>query len=223
MAKGTAVHTHILEHAKFKEQYLIAPKMDRRTKEGRVAWQELEVKAAAHGKRLLPAADAADVVEMHASLMAHPMIRTMLEHPDAIFEQSVFWKDEETGLRCKCRPDICIPSLRIVADLKTAKDASPKGFARAISNLGYDQGQSYYVDGCTAEGTRIDDYCFVAVETAPPFACALHRIGADWEDAGRTKYREALRIVQDCIKNNFWPAYGQEVTTLETPRWLKEM
>ncbi|WP_010597300.1 PD-(D/E)XK nuclease-like domain-containing protein [Rickettsiella massiliensis] len=47
---------------------------------------------------------------------------------DAQIEQSLYWKDPNTGILCKCRPDILRSSL--VADLKTAQDGSAWSFSK---------------------------------------------------------------------------------------------
>src|SRR5438093_3049537 len=52
---GDGCHAAVLEPARFEAEFVGAPKVDRRTKDGKLAWQEFE--AANQGKLILPAED----------------------------------------------------------------------------------------------------------------------------------------------------------------------
>ena len=46
-------------------------------------------------------------------------------------EVTVLWRDAETGIDCKCRPDF-IADCGALVDLKTTRDASPEGFGKEV-------------------------------------------------------------------------------------------
>src|SRR5512143_2033910 len=105
----------------------------------------------------------------------HPTARALLS--DGAAEQSAWWLDPETGLLCKCRPDWSRPGLLL--DLKTASDASPAGFFRALERYRYHVQAAYALDGWPqAGGGAVDQFLFVVVEKALPYAVALYELSS---------------------------------------------
>jgi hypothetical protein len=39
---------------------------------------------------------------------------------------------------------------------------------------------------------------------------------------GRREYRKAIELYKECASLDLWPAYSQQVQTLELPVWVKE-
>src|SRR5690606_21423392 len=85
------------------------------------------------------------------AVIAHPGARHQFSQPGA-GEVSVFAADPETGVEVRGRCDFLptdftlgAPS-RVAVDLKTARDASPKGFTKAIAEHGYDVQGVWYPD-----------------------------------------------------------------------------
>ncbi|MEY2748165.1 MAG: Synechococcus phage, partial [Cyanobacteriota bacterium] len=111
MTIGSALHTRVLEPHLFDDEYAVAPHCDRRTKEGKMIWADFEAEAA--GKTLLKAEDALQIAAMADSLRRHPAARVLLNKAGKA-EQSYFWTDDETGEKCKCRPDFHTDDRRII-------------------------------------------------------------------------------------------------------------
>ncbi|MBK7677555.1 MAG: PD-(D/E)XK nuclease-like domain-containing protein [Candidatus Accumulibacter sp.] len=140
MAFGSAVPPYVLEPDRFSEEFVVAEKFDRRTKEGKEAAARFE--EATQGKTLIPPEDLATLGRMRAAVLAHQGAARLLEQGEA--ELSAFWSDPATGIACRCRPDWFNETA--IVDLKSCLDASSRGFSRAIANLGYDVQAAFYVD-----------------------------------------------------------------------------
>ena len=61
-------------------------------------------------------------------------------------EVSIFWRDEDSGLMCKIRPDSFAPEW--VADLKTCTDVADKALRYDFPKYGYDVSGTMYSEAC---------------------------------------------------------------------------
>lgn len=217
---GTAVHTAVLEPETFDDRYVIVPEgIDRRTKDGKEIWADLQLQALEKGADLLPYADFAKAMAMKASCHTHPMSKQIFR--EGIAEQSVFWTDEETGVLCKCRPDWLMGGDNpAILDLKTTQDASPNGFIRSAYTYRYHVAAAWYLDGLeAATGSKPDVFMFLAVEKEAPYASAYYYADDAMLAVGRAEYRRLLRIYADCINDDIWPGYNTKLQPLSLPKW----
>jgi len=97
MLFGTLVHTAVLEPDELRNRYDLAP--DRRTKAGKELAAEMESK----GITPVSAADMDAALAMAGAVRSHQAAAELLRDGQA--EQSFWWDDADTGMRCKCRPD----------------------------------------------------------------------------------------------------------------------
>ena len=220
MQLGTAFHTALLEHDRFSQTFVAAPKFDRRTKEGKAAAEAWEVENA--GKTSLTVDQMAVIKEMIVSVRSHAGAVRLLG--DGMAEMSAFWTDRETGIECKCRPDFLSmagETVTGIVDVKTCVDASADGFARAIAALGYDVQAAFYQDGLKAVTGKTIPFYFIAVEKEAPYAVAAYKASDEMIEVGRAKYRGALELLKWCRENGTWPGYqpNGEIETINLPRW----
>jgi len=207
LALGRAVHCAVLEPVEFVVRYRVFGS-SRSTK------AEREQFGAEHVTGLTP--DSYDEVKaMAASVHRHPSASLLLAFGEA--EVSLVWTDEETGLRCKARVD-WLGEIAAV-DLKTTKDASPSGFARAVANYRYHVQQSHYLAGCEALGLPASDFVFVAVEKTEPYPVACYQLSDAAAGTGHRLWRRDLTAFADCKKSGRWPAYSDEIEVLHLPAW----
>ena len=206
MRLGSLVHCAVLEPDELLQRYAVAP--DRRTKAGK----EQAERHAAEGREAVSESDMALALSMAASVRLHPAAAALLAHGKA--EQSFWWNDLPTGLRCKCRPDWyqCIT----VVDLKTCQDASPAAFASSVAKFGYHVQAAHYLAGLHGA----ERFVFIAVEKDPPYAVAVYELDHASMAAGRTMRDNALDVIATCKAADMWPGYGDtNVQTLSLPSW----
>jgi hypothetical protein len=195
MALGSAVHCAILEPEKFSSEYAVAPKVDRRTKEGKEIFAAFE--ADSNGKTILTADQMETIEGMKTSVLSHEIALGMLTGGEA--EYSYYVTDSETGIGLKCRPDFFNKGALI--DLKTCRDASVEGFTGACFNMGYFIQAAFYLDVFNAaNGTKLEEFYFVAVENTAPFAVNTFKMGEAEIAFGREQYKKALKQYADYLK-----------------------
>lgn len=228
MLLGMAVHTAVLEPDTLASRYVVLPddRPNRPSQRQRDAkkpssetlyaidwWDAFEREHA--GKTIMSSEDMAVVKEMAGSVLLHPVAWDILQAGKA--EQSVFWIDEETGAECKARIDWLRGAYP--ADLKTTDSAAPDDFVRSVVKYRYHCQAAMYLDGLAANGLHADDFPFIVVEKAPPYAVAVYMLDEAAITEGRRLYRRDLATYQWCKATDSWPGYPQEIRELSLPRW----
>jgi len=194
----------VLEPDQLASRYGIAP--DRRTNAGKAAVAAME----AAGIEAVTAPEMEQAMAMAASVRSHQAAAALLRNGKA--EQSFWFDDIATGLRCKCRPDWYTGST--IVDLKTTVDASPKGFAKSVAQWRYHVQQSHYLAGTFAER-----FVFIAVEKCYPYAVGVYELDADAVQFGDYERRNNLQTIADCRAISEWPGYGNTIQPLSLPKW----
>lgn len=208
---GTAVHTLVIEPDLTDSTVAVAPKVDRRTKAGKLDWQAFEL--ASVGKTIVTAEQWDDARRMADSVLTHPVAREAFT--GGVGEASVFAKRQ--GVMVKARPDYWSGAL--LTDLKTTRSASPDAFQRQAASLGYHIQAAHYLRVCSEFGDATS-FLFVAVESAPPYAVACYQPDEQTIRIGAEHAREAFRRLVECMKSGVYPGYSQEIKSLSLPGWM---
>jgi hypothetical protein len=218
MRLGTALHTHVLELSRWDEEIAVAPQCDRRTKAGKDAFAAFE--ASSSGKTIITADDAAQVMAMGRAVLRHPAAAMLLGLPGKA-ETTHMWTDASTGLECKCRPDWLMDDGSIMVDLKTTKDASPRGFKQSIANFSYQKQAAWYLHGLEqATGRRPDQFIFICVESTAPYAVAVYAADAEMIERGHDQAMRDLAKLAVCKAADHWPSYSDQIETISLPGWM---
>lgn len=215
MALGTTTHCAILEPHRFDDLYAVLPEgLDRRTKEGKQLFADIESSIESSGKQPIRSDDFERLMRMRAAVMnsgdAQAIMRAATAH-----EISLFWRCMATGVECKIRPDIYVdPCDRfpngLIADLKTTSDASPSAFGRQAWGLSMHIQAALYTRGAQLAlnlPTR-PDFAWIAVESDRPHAVMVYTAPAELIEYGDREVARLLRVYADCCASNHWPAYG---------------
>ena len=219
MAFGTALHAYVLEPEKFEEEYIVVPKIDRRTKEGKALAAEIE----SSGKIPIDEETAAKLSEMRESVMSSPAAKLI---STGKCEQSVFWTDESTKIELKCRPDIMTEvgdDLIVISDLKTTESADTEHFMRSCLMYGYDLQAAMYCIGVEAVTHKPCRFVFIAVEKNPPYACNVLEANELMIKKGTEDMRSYLSTIKKCTETGNWYGYNGEnkhVNIIGLPDWL---
>lgn len=222
MAFGSACHKYILEPNDFANEYVLAPEINRRTKEGKAQWEEFC--AANDGKGFVTAEDLAVMKDMAMALVDCPLAKKLI-YGKGETEQAFFWTDPETGEKCKIKTDRLVTYNRrkYVVDYKTTQTAETFRFNSEIWKLGY-----YFQAGMYTEGVmrakklkKRPGFLFVAQEKKPPYAVNVIEVGEDVMNAGVAKFHELMEKYHGCKVLDTWPGYmtGNVPNDAFVPTW----
>lgn len=162
-----------------------------------------------------------EMAAMTEAVLAHPMARILLEQTGNS-EASVFATDPDTDVELRARFDR-LPaggSTPIAVDLKTARSASPRGFAKAAAEHGYHVQRGHYMDTyALTDAPELAGFVFVVVESEAPYLVGVYRLNTEFEQIGVQRAREARRIYADCLTTDTWPGYSTDIVALMAPFW----
>ena len=213
---GSIVHTLVLEPDKFADEYIVAPKCDRRTKAGKDTWAAFE--AESNGREVVK-----EDIYTHAraaadEVLKHPKVGLLLE--SGTVEESFYWRDAAEGVLCRCRPDFLHANCDYIVDLKTTRDASRLAFGSSAAKFRYHVQAAFYLAGVEAvTGIKPEGFLFVTVEKEPPYAVAVYEADPDFIAVGHELMRRDLRAYAECFFSGEWPGYPEVITPLVLPRW----
>lgn len=214
---GTLLHCALLEFDQFATRFPIGPDVAKTSK----AWKEFAASLDAAATPITPV-QAEIAIAQAASLKAETNVAEIFSLP-GLNEVSVFWKDEESGLLCKARPDRAIrtDAGTILFDAKTTRDASRAGFAKACANYGYAQQAAWYERGWkAATGEHVIGMVFGVVESEYPYAAAAYMLEDVAVSAANARCSELLRLLGACERAQRWPAYPDGMSEpLALPAW----
>lgn len=197
---GSALHESILEPHQFFENYVVAPKFDRRTKEGKTNYENWV--NSNQGKKILFEDEMDIIIRMGANALSNKNLIELVN--DSHRELSIYTSDEKTGLKIRLRPDIFGKSKSTITDIKTCMDSSPRGFKSDVYSYGYSITDAFYKDFSNKE-----NYVFCAIEKTPPNQVSLYQLTDEMVDYGRNQYRTALDLMKWSYDNNYWCDYNE--------------
>lgn len=220
-AIGKAAHDMLLLSERWPEYYHVLPDgfAWNKTKAMPEAIADAE-SARAAGKTLLKTDEAETVKRVAAAIRRNPLAVAALTNGES--EVTLAWKDPETGVWLRARPDFLPHKRQIITDLKFMAPtyASPDGFRRAISNNGYHQSAALYADGIKAIfGEYPANWLHVVCEKEPPHCVALYELPGEDIERGRWLNRKAIRLFADCLSADRWPGYADEPLQVGLPGW----
>ncbi len=217
MLFGTAFHTLILEPKVFDAEYIMLPEAVKLKDVGRKdydAYKNIVEYIEKGNKKVLTAIEWNNLMAMKARLESNEQAMNLIR--DSRIENSFFWKDEDSGLMVKARPDILHPNM--IVDLKTCADASPRACQRAMIEGGYHlQGAMIREAVSVLEANRIDVLINICIETKYPYNMSINIIEKEAIDAGHDKFKRLLVELRHCLDNSEFPDYG--VNTISLPGW----
>ncbi len=203
-AMGHAVHCLALEPESFSDRFFVLPKIDRRTKEGKAAYAEIQ--ETSKSKTLLDGDDYADAIACVQALNNHAEFATIMAQPKRVevpFEFDLF------GHRFKAKPDCIVDSMKLIVDIKTTDDASHKWLYSA-KDLGYHRQAWIYRHALSLE-TGVDyNFIFAVVEKPKPSTrgipprVALHRVAGISFERGKEHTRDLVEEYEKRLERGDW-------------------
>lgn len=188
------------------------------------AAQEARDDARASGKVPLLPDELETVLAMAAVLQRHPAA-ALIRVPGRA-EQSLFAKDEATGVMLRARidwlPEVVDGRMTIV-DLKTTVSAEPAAFARSVARFGYFAQADWYSAIVLALGLADEvEFQFIAQEKTAPYLVSVFTLDAYSLAIGRKRNRKAIDLFARCVERDDWPSYVAGVKEITVPVWADD-
>ena len=206
---GRAFHMAVLQPEEFIKNYVIAPDVDRRTKQGREEWQSFLEQA--NGKEIIIMEEFQTITGMSNAIWNDSDASDLLDGCET--ETPIFWTDDATGIECKCRIDA--HKAGVVIDLKSCEKADTESFKQDAKRYGYDAQCAHYLRGYRAKYGVSAEWYFIAVEKKPPYAVNVIHATDDFVDRGTWILIDLMDKLKACRDKDYWPGYGKNELALK--------
>lgn len=164
--------------------------------------------AVAAGKNILKQSEFNMVCDMAESADRHELAGALLTAGEP--EMTLACQDPVTGRWMRARPDILPTTMEIIPDVKTAADASPRGFERHATNFGYFQSAAHYLDVLDIlYGEQKRRFVLIVIEKEPPYLVTIYHLDDGDIHYGRMLNRRALNLFDQCLKTGEWQGYSR--------------
>lgn len=218
---GTAAHLLLLGESGFAEKCAVLPPQWSDFKGG--AAKEWRAEMWRQGRLVLTQKDIEVIRAVARSMEKDPFIRAGLFN--GMTEKSLIWKDEETGVWLKARPDTISADAATIVDLKTLPSADHHSCQNQIKDYGYHMQLALAGMGVEAVlGRKIsnDGHIICFAEKKAPNCCNIKVVDAEAIMWGRMLCRRALRKFADCWAKKEWPGYADSGNNISLPAWLND-
>lgn len=204
---GRAAHHLLFGQEKFDEEFIIRPET---APDGSGPWngQKKSCKAwlaeqALEGLTVVTPGQIEQIHGMERALLREPAVEEGILN--GMIELSMFWKDAETGIWKKSRPD-SIPNDADVADLKAVSDVTTDGIEKSLGTLGYHAQGAMVREGMLITLKRVmNNFFLVYVEGKRPHSVRIDTVHPSEIEAGARENRVALHLFARALKTNYWP------------------
>jgi hypothetical protein len=214
MIVGRAVHHLLLGEPFFAKIFCVQPKeyVNKTTGEAKewnnnaTVCREWQAARAKEGRTVLTAKEVDSIRRMSASVSKHPHARHWLSGQ---IERSFFWKDKETGVWLKWRPD-AIPTADLdFCDLKTTESVLWPDLMRTVRKYAYYQQAALGRTACREVLGR-DMHSFTLLFIEKKGANCTRDVRFDDRDIDRGDHinRACLHRFVECLKTGSWPGPG---------------
>lgn len=221
---GTLAHTLFLEPEQFENEFVIGPKFDRRTKEGKAeaaAWE-----AANQGKIIIDQEMLEGATRIAENLRSLSSYEIMQNNP-GMAEASIFFTDPIYGLNLRVRPDYhIIPCDEfpngLIMDVKTSTDARQFKFSKSCADFGYDISAAMYREGFQQyyKTEEMPEFFFLVAESSAPFNVKQYRASSLFLSIGDQRYNKAKELLAESLIINEWKGYSTDLEDITLPQYM---
>jgi len=217
MNVGSLVHCMVLEPDEVWNRYILRPNgIDGRTREGKLALEELRNS----GRQVVTQEDYETALGCSHELTGHDQLSKLLDYDDQIIEERINFVCNRVEMRCK--PDLVLPWLKVVVDIKTSSNASPGEFSKSVAAFGYARQAALYLEAVHSQYGELFRFLFAVVCTKPPFEVACYELTIE---ALRQGTDEAAALLEEyevrCETNNWLPVWSSGIVPLDLPKWYR--
>lgn len=143
-------------------------------------------------------------------------------------EQSIYYTDPVTGLRCRTRPDMLHDEF--IFDIKTTRHCGPREFAFDAERLHYDlSAYMYLLSDLLLRGQDCGSllelqqkpskrFVVVSITNTEPHGIFFRPASDNFITNGQKKYNSAMKTIAACMKADYWPSTSGELE-LDIEHW----
>ena len=213
MNLGSLIHCLIMYPSKFNDQFIIAPNVDRRTKDGKSTWEEFISRS--NGKIVVTQDELEEAEQITNSVLSNWKISNTVKECTS-FEQE--FKHDILGLPFRGFVD-GVNAGNYILEIKTMSDASPSNVTREFYN------RKYHIQAGLYNLVHKLPVKYLIVETNAPYNSMLVDVADDYIEKGQQELMDLVDKFNTCMDlDAFNAGYGfmeSEEFVVGLPSWVK--
>lgn len=216
---GRAAHHLLLGEDDFSTLFIARPpKWDSWRTDAAKAWR---AEQEAEGRTVLLPNTLEQIRGMARSLSAHPLIQAGILNGG--IEQSMVWRDKDTGIWKRSRPDAVPNDSGDFADLKSTMSVSDDAIMKTIADYGLHMQGALVCEGAhDLLGCKDTTFSLVFVEKEPPYCCRVVTLRDEDLARGERQNAVAMRTFAKCLETGEWPGPGRaDAEYVSLPSWAQ--
>lgn len=211
---GRATHHLVLGEPFFASVFCVEPERIYTADDGWVNWhasrtecKNWKAKRIKEGRTIIKRDEVEALKGMAKAICAHPFYQAGLLQ--GLIERSLIWRDKDTGIWLKWRPDVIPRASADFGDLKTTTSVLWHDLMRTIADFGYYQQAALGRWACreVLKG-EMASFTYLFVEKGRPYAVRDVRLIDEDLQRGENANRAALDLMARCLQRSEWPGPG---------------
>lgn len=213
MDLGSLIHCLIMYPSKFNNQFIVAPNVDRRTKDGKATWEEFMLTS--NGKTVITEDELAEATQITDNVMSNWKTKNAVTECTS-FEQEFKYDILELPFRGFVDG---IKEGEYILEIKTMTDASPSNVTREFYN------RKYHIQAGLYNLVHKLPVKYLIVETKAPYNSMLVDVSDDYIVKGQQELMDLTEKFTTCMDlDAFNAGYGfmeSEEFVIGLPSWVK--
>ena len=205
MRQGSLIDCLALEPEKFTERFMIIPKLNLRTNDGKAENERLLKEANEKRLIMITQEDIAKARKSVEALMSTDFSRQLIEGRRDV-QINLRWTDKATGLPINGKVDFDSKIGRewFIVDLKSSASADPDDFKRQAYNLDYHIQCGCYTTGYPTHRFTFPPFVFLVVESEEPYNISVNYCDGKYIQEAKEEFTASLNAFKYCMDNNLW-------------------
>jgi hypothetical protein len=211
---GHATHFLFLGQSFFSKEFIIRPDEIEDPKTGemkpwhgnRTVCKEWLADAAAAKRSVLSGEMVENIKGASVEISKHALAPQFLRGKT---ERTLVWRDKETGIWVKARPDSIPTDDLDICDLKSTISVQRRDLVRTLDDYAYHQQAALVRTACREVlGLEMSTFTLLFFEKTNPWAVRDVRLKDSDLDRGERQNRAALQMFWRCLRTKEWPGPG---------------
>lgn len=203
---GLAVHCMCLTPELFSDKFAVSVTCDRRTKEGKLAWEEFNAMNA--GKTVLTPQEFDIVANCYKAVRDNKFFKEAYDPNDEVYLEAG-GNTEIFGSKVKGRIDMFNKSKNVIVDIKTCSEIpNTDNIRKAMYKHKYHI-QAYIYKAIVDNAFHTNSqFVFLFVDKKNYNSVGLAQVGSEFFNRAAMILNESLCRYENCKVNNIWPSLG---------------
>jgi len=222
---GSLVDCLVLTPELYEKRFILMPKIDRRTKLGKIDYENFLKKA--ENKTVITEEQLENAKKCKESLYSVQMSRELLESVKKI-QIKLKWKSKGLPMIGYADFESNTWGETFIVDLKTTADADPDNFIRSAIKFDYIIQCGAYLDAYIKKFYQFPYFIFLAVENSEPFNVSVNFCDNKFTELAKDELYGTLQVFKKCMDLNAWKqGYefriidGLNYFTMQLPNYYK--